>query len=108
MHAADGGRGPPMERLLAERADPDARTADGATALFIAVVRGRAALVAVLREAGADPWLEGPDGRTAAAAARAGGDPALIAALRLPDPGEVFPRLRGLPGDGGGPGAART
>ena len=90
MHAASEDRSPLVELLLASKANPDLRAPDGSTALLIAVVLGRAEIVALLREAGADAWIEGPDGRTAADAARAGGDSAVLTALALPKKGDVF------------------
>ena len=47
MHAASEDRSPLVELLLASKANPDLRAPDGSTALLIAVVLGRAEIVAL-------------------------------------------------------------
>ena len=78
-------RSPEVVRLLLRRAPIDARRIDGRTALAMAVLFGRDALVAVLREAGAGQAVSEVDRYLAAcAAAEAGG-------ASLPAPPPVSP-----------------
>ena len=70
MHAADRDCAVLVESLLQSKTDPYIRAAYGATALFIAAVRGRSDITAVLMKAGADPTITGSRGKAAVEIAR--------------------------------------
>ena len=90
MRMADKGSMLLVEPLLKAGANPNLRLADGATALFIAVVRGHTEIAVALVEAGADPEIKGPKGKTAVDVARMRRDSVLLAALGVREAGEVF------------------
>lgn len=69
LEAAATGRTETLERLLRSGASPDARDAQGRTALMIAAFNGHEAAVTALGKGGAHVSLGTPDGDTALMAA---------------------------------------
>ncbi len=63
MHAANKGYAAMVGLLLEAKAYLDARAPDGATALFIAALRGRSEVVVQLMRKGADASIPGPLGK---------------------------------------------
>ena len=63
MYAANKGYTLLVPPLLKAGAKPNLRAADGATALFIAVLRRHSEIIAMLMKAGADPKIKGPKGK---------------------------------------------
>jgi hypothetical protein len=79
--AAQRGDVPAVQRLAAEKANIDARDADGRTALMLAVLNGRARAVDALLAAGADPNAADANGTTPLQAALAGAHSTIATAL---------------------------
>lgn len=80
--AAELGDLPALHALLEQGLDIDARDGDGRTALMLATLHGRGAVVDVLLASGADPNAADAHGTTPLQAAAAGDQPAIVAALR--------------------------
>jgi ankyrin repeat protein len=83
-----------VRALLAQKADVNARQADGATALHWAVYRSDAALTDLLLQAGANPRATNNEGFTPLALAGLSGHAAIIESLLRAgaDPNEQLPR----------------
>ena len=81
MQAAESGDAGAVKALLAEGADVNASTANGATALMRAASRGHAATVKGLLERGADVNARRQDGMTALALAAFFGHAGVVSAL---------------------------
>ncbi len=79
--AARSGDMPALQRLVAAKADIDARDVSGRTALMLAVRGGHKSAVDALLAAGADPNAADAAGTTPLEAARAGGHSAIATAL---------------------------
>ena len=76
LHAAAArGDVPAISKLIAARADVNARDQFGDTPLIVACAKGNGATAALLLERGADPTLKDQEGRTAAERAAPGTGP---------------------------------
>jgi ankyrin repeat protein len=83
-----------VRTLLAQKADVNAKQADGATALHWAVYRGDAALTGLLLQAGANPRAANSEGATPLSLAGLSGNAAIVESLLTAgaDPNERLPR----------------
>jgi len=82
MFACGKGRIEIAEILINNKADVNARTPEGNTALFAAVESGKPRMVKLLLEHGADPTAKTKDGKTPLTIAESGGSPEIVRLLK--------------------------